>query len=84
MIKEGLFPRYPGRDYDFPVSRDYKLIVSCECTPCPLNKLNFCSMPSAIKISSGGKCQTGMDLIEEKNKTTKNEPGKTYYKHEGD
>jgi len=77
-------PRYPGRDdWDIPVSRDYALVVPCEQVTCPLNKSNHCSMASAIKISSGGKCQTGADLIQEKNKEN-TPPDSSFYKHEGD
>jgi hypothetical protein len=79
----GLMPRIGGRDWDIPVSRDYKLVIPCENNRCPINKLNYCSMASAIKINSAGTCQTGKDLIEEKIKE-KQEENKGYYKHEGD
>ena len=83
METEGLMPRVGGRDWSIPVSRDYKLVIPCENTECPINSLKFCSMASAIKISSGGFCQTGRDLIEEKSKKTK-EPNIGFYNHEGD
>ena len=82
MKTEGLAPRVGGRDWSIPVSRDYKLVIPCENTRCPINKSQYCSMPSVIVISSGGRCQTGIDLILEASKTKKSETG--YYKHEGD
>ena len=60
----GFYARKPSWNDDIiPVSRDYKLIVPCEMENCPINKSKHCSMASAIKISSGGYCQTGRDLI---------------------
>jgi hypothetical protein len=78
----GLMPRIGGRDNKIPVSRDYKLVISCENTRCPINKLSFCSMASAIKINSAGKCKTGSDLIEEMKDKKKEDLG--FYKYEGD
>lgn len=62
MGKQGIFARYGDKFY----SRDYKLVIPCEFEQCQVNKSKHCSMPSAIKISSGGFCQTGRDLIKSK------------------
>lgn len=85
----GLMPRIGGRDYSIPVSRDYALIIPCEFTDCPINSSKHCSMPSSIKINSGGKCQTGFDLWQEKlkmkqEKLKKNKKDSGFYTHEGD
>lgn len=82
MEFHGLYPRQGGREDKIPVSRDYKLVINCENISCPINRLNFCSMPSAIFINSGGKCKTGADLIEENARAQPPKIG--YYKHEGD
>ncbi len=88
MKSEGFMPRsrYPDKDWRIPVSRDYKLVIPCQQTQCPINQSNYCSMASAIKINSGGRCQTGVDLIQEKTKMDKEKkkPSTSFYKHEGD
>ena len=78
------------RDNPYPISRDYALTISCEQIICPINKLKHCSMPSSIKIGSGGQCKTGKELIdlerirqeEIKNKNKKD--NKWNYNHDGD
>lgn len=50
------------RDGSYSVSRDYALIILCEQTECPINKLNFCSMPSCIEISSGGNLRRAKNI----------------------
>ncbi|MDO8610091.1 MAG: hypothetical protein Q7R95_06055 [bacterium] len=90
--KHGLMPRIGGRDYEIPVSRDYKLVIPCERADCPINQLLYCSMASAIKISSAGRCSTGDDLISEKiklekerkEKELKDSNGKWKYTVDGD
>ena len=86
MEIHSLMPRIGGRGEKIPVSRDYKLVIPCKNISCPINKLDYCSMASAIKINSAGVCQTGRDLIEEKLKMEKekNKNKGGYYKHEGD
>lgn len=85
MEKLGFMPRQPHRDWKIPVSRDYALIIPCENVMCPVNKSDHCAMPSAIEISSGGKCKTGEKLITEKLTKGKNKnENKSCYKHEGD
>ena len=74
----------PDRDWELPVSRDYALIIPCENVMCPANSSEHCSMPSAIRISSGGNCQTGKDLITEKLTKKETKQNESYYKHEGD
>ncbi len=85
MNDNGLMPRIGGRNDKIPVSRDYKLVIPCEMVECPINRQNYCSMASAIKISSGGFCKTGRDLIEEMNKKIdKKMKDIGFYQHEGD
>lgn len=83
----GFMQRQPG-SHHFPASRDYCLpVISCECVECPVNHNSKCSMASAIKINSGGKCQTGADFIELKKFKDNKPAGKTYqdgYIKEGD
>ena len=45
------------------VSRDYSNEMTCYATQCPVNRNNFCSMPSAVKIGPDMKCITGADFI---------------------
>lgn len=74
-----LFQRIGNKIY----SRDYALIIECEYIACPANKMKHCSMPSAIRISSGGRCLTGTQLIELE-RENKGSANPSFYKHEGD
>ena len=52
-----------GRPHTPWVSRDYANEMTCYATQCPVNRNNFCSMPSAVKIGPDMKCITGADFI---------------------
>ena len=83
IMKRGLMPRIGDSHY----SRDYYLVVPCECVSCPANARKFCSMPSAIKISFGGACETRILLLDLNKKLNKfnDKQNKGYkYKHDGD
>lgn len=54
-------------------SRDYCLpTIPCAVFICPCNKNGKCELPSKISIRGDGRCQTGVDFMEdEKNKQLK-------------
>jgi hypothetical protein len=65
-VRQNLMP-HPV-EYTPQQSRDYAFsnTIHCECTVCPINKGGYCSVPSAIVISSGGRCTVGAAFIDKK------------------
>lgn len=71
MEKKSLMPRQ-SHNYGYGGSRDYCLpTIPCLVIICAANKNGKCEIPSLIKINSDGRCQTGIDFKELKNKQPK-------------
>ena len=58
MPREGGGSIWGSRDYCLPC-------VPCAVYVCPCNKNGKCELPSKISIRGDGRCQTGVDFMEE-------------------